>query len=75
VGPSPTGHDGAVDPIVLILLVGLGGVVASVVTMRRMAGDEERETKAGDPRSVLVGVVLMLAAVAVAYVLVTGAMR
>ena len=63
------------DPIVLILLVGLGGVVASVVTMRRMAGDEERETKAGDARSVVIGVILMLAAVVVAYALVTGAMR
>jgi len=63
------------DPVVLIMLVGIGGMAASVVAMRRMAGREERETKAADPRSVLAGGVLILAAVAGAYLLVTGAMR
>ena len=57
----------------LILLVGIGGVVASVVAMRRSAG-VGGGPRLADRQSVLVGGALIVGAAAVAYLLLTSSM-
>ena len=64
----------AMDPVALILLIGLGGVVASVVSMRRAAG-EGAGPRLADGRSVMIGGALILGAAVVAVLLLSSSMR
>ena len=59
----------------LLLLVAMGGLVSSVVALRRASagGGPSRAFKASDPVSLVVGAVLVAAALAGAYVLLVRA--
>lgn len=61
------------DPLLLIVLVGIGGVVTSIVSMRRAAG-EGAGPRLADRRSVAIGGGLILVAAAVAYLLLVNTM-
>jgi len=61
------------DPLLLIVLVGIGGVVTSIVSMRRAAG-EGAGPRLADRRSVLIGGALIVAAAVVGYVLLVTSM-
>ena len=61
------------DPLLLIVLVGIGGVVTSIVSMRRAAG-EGAGPRLADRRSVLIGGALIVGAAVVGYVLLVSSM-
>jgi hypothetical protein len=65
-----------VDPTTLILLVGMGGLLAAFISMRRVADDGgSRRPRVADPRSLLLGGVLVAAAVGIAYLMLAAAVR
>jgi hypothetical protein len=66
--------DGAVDPLTIVLILVLAGGISVFVALRRAASEEggSRVLRSSDPLSMLVGLVLVGAALAVTYLLVLG---